>query len=496
MPSARLRWIALLLTIALALLSVAPIRSNDYFWHLASGRWMWEHHALPERDPFGVASTPIRWIDGEWLFQAALWPLQEAGGHTAVSLACALVLGALFGGVFLASAPVAGTGAALLAVVAGWCGAVAWLTERPSTIAAALLAMLIVLLRRLDGWRRVLAVAALVALWVDVHPSALLAPVVVAIFELADRLEARRTGDAEAGLDRRVRVPPLVATTCASLALLVNPYGLAAVRAPLRLASEVRGFRNVEWGPSLPTAFPYLYVLVLAGALLALRAWRRIDTPRLAEIVVLALLTTMAIAYRRNQGLFFAAWPLLVAPGLPRLRPALAALGSALACAAVTAFTWPPLQVGIDEHFPVAAVERLRASGLQGTIYTPYGLGGFLIWSFYPQRRVLTDGRNELYVAYQAEYEAAVRDKARWQALLRRYDVRLAVFDYHLPPVRIVDPRSGRSHLVPAFALYFPVRAWAPIAVDRVAMVFARRDAFPAATLAPLDLSTRPRSPR
>jgi hypothetical protein len=315
----------------------------------------------------------------------------------------------------------------------------------------------------------------------------------VAIFELADRIERRRPGGERAGENGASPVPvPLLATTVvAGLALLLNPYGSAAILAPLRLASTVSGFRNVEWWPSLPTAFPYLYVLALAGALLALRAWRRRDVPRLAELLLLVLLGAMAIAYRRNQGLFFAAWPLLVAPGLPRVRPRLAALASVLAGVGVLASTWPPLALGIDSLFPVAAVAKLRQSGLQGTIYTPYWLGGFLIWSFYPQRRALTDGRNELYVAYQAEYEAALRDKARWHALLRRYDVRLAVVDYHERPVTVVDPRNGRPRLVPGFALYFPLREWAPIAVDQAVIVYARRDAFPAQMLAPLDLSSR-----
>ena len=50
---------------------------------------------------------------------------------------------------------------------------------------------------------------------------------------------------------------------------------------------------------------------------------------------------------------------------------------------------------------------RLRASGLHGRIYNPDQFGGYLIWSFYPERRVLTDGRNELHRTYIAEFAGA-----------------------------------------------------------------------------------------
>ena len=130
----------------------------------------------------------------------------------------------------------------------------------------------------------------------------------------------------------------------------------------------------------------------------------------------------------------------------------------------------------------------IKATGLQGNIYNGYGMGGYLIWSFYPERRVVTDGRNELFVRYNAEHMRALRDPAAWRALIRKYDLRLAVFDYHLPPVAIFDPRIGKAVPVPQAAVYFPPREWALIGADEVAMVFARRDAFRPEVLAGLEL--------
>ncbi|HEX7808455.1 MAG TPA: hypothetical protein VF608_07020, partial [Thermoanaerobaculia bacterium] len=48
--------------VLLAAAAIGPIRNYDLFWHLATGRWIAEHHALPSIDPFAVASDRIAWI--------------------------------------------------------------------------------------------------------------------------------------------------------------------------------------------------------------------------------------------------------------------------------------------------------------------------------------------------------------------------------------------------------------------------------------------------
>jgi len=60
-------------TIALFLFAAAAgtfrLRAYDLFWHLASGRWILEHRALPATDPFRFTSEAAPWVDHEWLFQ-------------------------------------------------------------------------------------------------------------------------------------------------------------------------------------------------------------------------------------------------------------------------------------------------------------------------------------------------------------------------------------------------------------------------------------------
>ena len=92
------RALPLLAFLYFSICSIAPIRSYDYFWHLATGRWIVEHRAFPLTDPFSVASAQTPWINGEWLFQVPLNGLHSSGGHLAVRLARAGIVGAIFAG--------------------------------------------------------------------------------------------------------------------------------------------------------------------------------------------------------------------------------------------------------------------------------------------------------------------------------------------------------------------------------------------------------------
>jgi hypothetical protein len=191
----------------------------------------------------------------------------------------------------------------------------------------------------------------------------------------------------------------------------------------------------------------------------------------------------LAVRHVRNQPLFFAAFPILVAPDvrLERLRPALAYAASAIAIALIALFADHRLGVP-PERFPIAAVARLQAAGLRGNIYNPDQFGGFLIWSFYPERRALTDGRNELYRTFIPEWMEARGDQRKWNALLRKHRVDVALEEY-LPPIRAIDARTGRPSEMASSLAYWPRSQWALIAYDDAAMVFARRAAFPAETI-------------
>lgn len=430
------------LFLAIALASIGPIRNYDFFWHLATGRWIVEHRALPLTDPFTTASDRTPWINGEWLFEVGLYGFERVAGITGLTWIRALFIASLFAVIFVFAER------DLLLTALAWAGGMATLDLRPSSVAA-LFVVIAIALARSNKW---LLYALLIVVWINVHPSAILAPAIAFL------------------LTRKWPV-----TIAGAAALLVNPYGVYGVLAPLKLTLFASGgeFVNAEWLPSPPLAFPLLYVTVIVAAVAF--AYKHEDVGKSLLAILFAYL---AIRHVRNQPLWFAAFPMLVS--LPKIRPAIAYASSAVLGLLVLFTTDHHLGVS-DRRFPIHAVARLHAAGFRGHIYNPDQFGGFLIWSFYPERRTLTDGRNELYHAFIPEYAVARGNQRAWIALLRKYRIDLAVDEYRTP----LDVISGRQHLkMPASLAYWPRRDWALVAYDRAAMVFARRAAFPADEIA------------
>jgi len=423
---------SILLFVVLSLAAAIPIRSYDLFWHLATGRWIVEQRALPASDPFAVASDRGPWINGEWLFDVVLYPLQQAIGFSGLTILRALFVAALFA--FLAKDPV-------VAAIA-FAGANPLLDVRPSSVAALFVALALAIARR--SW---IAFAVLTAIWINVHPSALLAPVIMLVLTRS-----------------------IPRTFASFAALFVNPFGWRAIAAPLSLNALVTSgaFTNAEWQHSSPLVFPILFITIAVGILLFVKY------PQ-GEVVLFAILALLAILHVRHQPVYFAALPMLLPP-IEWKKTGLVVAIAAMLFAVVTA----PHGLGLLRHrWPVAATARLKSSGLRGNIYNPDQFGGFLIWSFYPERRALTDGRNELYRTFNAEYAAARVNGRAWNALLRKYAIDLAVDEYRRQQVIVVDAITKQQRHLPSSLVYWPRAEWALIGYDDAGMVFARRAAFP-----------------
>ncbi|MEA2417426.1 MAG: hypothetical protein QOI58_4083, partial [Thermoanaerobaculia bacterium] len=279
-----------------------------------------------------------------------------------------------------------------------------------------------------------------------------------------------------------LRAAILVAAS--AVALLVNPYGWNAILAPVRLTSEIHtgAFVNAEWLPSTFDFFPLLYVTIGVAALLFLGTKEK--RANACRLVIFALLAALAIRYVRNQGLYFAALPLLVPPIGNFSRR----VSNAIAACALIPLAWvfqhDVHRPGIDdERFPARAVAALRSYNLSGNIYNVDQFGGLIEWTFYPERRALTDGRNELFRDFIEADAVAHRDSRAWHAMIAKYGLVLAVDEYQNEKIEVLDVASGERRALPASLVRYRRRDWALIAFDDAAMVFARRDAFPASRL-------------
>lgn len=450
---------AIAIFVLAAVAAVRPIRSYDFFWHLATGRWIVEHRSLPVFDPFTLASARVPWINGEWLYQVVLYGTERAVGLNGISIVNALFVAAMFTFAFWRSSIDRDPGTAAIATSLAFLGGAPMLGVRPAAAAAFFVVAAIAILGSSLSLRAMtISYTALTVLWINMHPSALLAPA----FAGATLLVSLR------------RWPLPVAS---ALALLANPHGWRGITAPFELTQMIGSgeFVNAEWLPSTPEVFPLLYATIAAVVILLL--FVRPKREDLWRIAIFIALGTLSMRHVRNQGLYFAALPLLIPP--LRLRPK---VSMALAAIAVVPFAFAmssDRQLGVDDkRFPVRAIARIKSANLKGHFYNVDQFGGYLEWVFPGERRVLTDGRNELFRDFIAQDAKARQDSRVWNAMMRQYSVDLAVDEYQDERLEVLDMASGERRFLPPSLVRYRRREWALVAFDDAAMVFARRAAF------------------
>jgi hypothetical protein len=492
------------------------LRAYDLFWHLASGRWIREQGSIPETDPFRFTSDNAPWIDHEWLFQVVLRMWEEAFGLDGlVILRLFLVLALAAFLLYGIRRTGASTSAAILIAALAILGARPRFMLRPELISVVAVPKLLILLQEIRSRRSpipIVAAVLLVAVWINLHPGALIAPVLAGAFLVGCRLPGGAIATSETGRPAWWKVLAVPAALAA--ALLVNPAGAEVFTIPFRIGSALRDLPavNPEWLPLWAAPQPALILGVLGlAALLAIAAVRagRVDPATGLVALVLAILAASAV---RHQGIFFAGAAFLAGTAVADLHGtgvarhgarARAAVATAVCVLAALWCAWPPptgplrprqgpysFGLGLEPNrYPVEAAERIARWDDLGPLYNDVAFGGYLLWRLYPPRQAFIDGRNEVNPALLREVARGRSDSRAWSELLSRYGIDGALVRYDERLRKVVRPgRSSEAQPDVAYrtsnSLLFPASRFALVHWDDVAMLFVRRTEARAEALA------------
>jgi len=102
-------------------------------------------------------------------------------------------------------------------------------------------------------------------------------------------------------------------------------------------------------------------------------------------------------------------------------------------------------------------------------MFNSYGLGGYLVWSLWPEHKVFIDGREDVYLApgVLREYVHCFDSRESWQALEKKYGFDFAVVRYPEAP-----PQAPEKSLE---ILAFPREEWSLVYFDDIVAIYARR---------------------
>ncbi len=441
--------LALLLAGGALFLALSPIWEADVYFHVAIGRWILEHHALPRHDLWSAVDPARAYVPPHWLFDAVAARLDRLGGLEAVRVAVAAFIAACFAAFYvvvrrLGQPP-------LRALVLGVALLVAFharMRPRPHVVNLAVEIGMIAWVARLRAARlwHALPVAAVFFVWSCMHDGAAW----LGVAALATLAFAALALDRSADAPERRRLL-LVVTLAAGVGWLLNPAALASLAA--FNFGELGGLGEWRhWPAAGETAFGAYWLVTRAAPPLALALWiaavRRVWPARQGAVAYELVLAGffVALSFWAMRFFYLAVLAIVLVEvsrpraAAPSRRATVAMAAAVVALFAVTlryeAAFYPSLVRSraetIDERFvPVVLTRLLVESGIEARVATLPNWGSYLLYQAWPQLTVTVDGRNnarEDVMALTHELERIRPSDPEGAALPRAYSTLPADF--------------------------------------------------------------------
>jgi hypothetical protein len=483
---------------------------GDTNWHVATGRWILAHGAVPTTDPFSFSAYGHRWVAHEWLSEVLMALAWQGAGWSGVMLLTASVAALAVGLLAAELAKRLGTLSAIVGVALIFGLLYAHILARPHMIALPVLAVWIAALLKARRARRSppLWLLPVATLWANLHGSVIFGLAFTAPFALEAFLEARGEaiarlgprgqtggdgpdwrGRAKAWIGREWRAsfdggPWRVALTwgafliAASAFALVTPngldgllYGFYVTSMPhLRAINEWKSFNFDHLSPFefglIFTLFVCLYRGLRMGAvrlgLLLLTFYMTLQ--HLRQELVIAVMAPLLLAEPMRQALE-PTWPEgptpIAWPPWRKRAAAVAALAVLLALPAAWRVIKPEIR-GNSGVVPLTALSRVPSALRARPVFNDYSFGGWLV---YKGVRPFMDGRSDMYgdKLLKLYLDVAGGDPASIDKAFARYDIQWTIVTPGSGLVRVLDKRPG----------------WRRLYADKWAVVHMRQAAAP-----------------
>src|SRR5438067_5868726 len=202
----------------------------DWWWHLRTGRLIWEQRAVPAADPYSFTNAGRPWVVHEWLFEALTYLGYRALGFAGLTAVMGLIVVATYSLHYLLLRAL-GVGRVLAGVLTLWTHLLAHpgIGMRAHLFSYLFLAVELwcLYLYRSGHRRAVWLFPPLMLLWVNLHGAWIMGLGTLALFILGEWLNARSRREATS-----LR-PAFAALAAAVTVVAINPQGVRLYLFPL-----------------------------------------------------------------------------------------------------------------------------------------------------------------------------------------------------------------------------------------------------------------------
>jgi tetratricopeptide (TPR) repeat protein len=490
------------------------VADYDMGWHLATGRYVVQHHQIPRTDVLSFTSAGTPWAYPPFA-GVLLYLIYSAFSYAGLSWFCALAGLAVVAYIVRRG----DMGSAILAMLAVQSIA-ARTAPRADLFSTVFFAVFIGELwayhrgARLRLW----LLPVVMLFWANLHPGFIAGLGAIGAYLLTESLDLPFAERRQAVVQRLRRAWPWLAA-CGAVTL-VNPWGgriyatsltLSGLAAPTQGRINSNSFIGEFQGVPISRSVLYqlidvrhmengfTWLLLVAVILAGLFLWKR----RLGAAVVVLVALYFGMAHARYMGLFVITVATLggpflsglfvcgsvtetrnAAPTLGRVPGAMAMLGSVVLCAIallhvadfVSSRTYVVFNsdwrfgAGESSWFPERAAAFIRREQLPGNIFEEYALGGYAAWALGPEYPDFLDGRgdrlNPDLVVEQRKLYREGPDSELWRQEADRWNLNV-----------LLIATSGFRGLQKMDPLAFCGSAtWSPVYMDEVSLVLIRNE--------------------
>jgi hypothetical protein len=494
--------IAILVSLIFIISSLFLLRNiydPDFFWHIKTGEWIWQHKAFPSVDPFAFTSSGHHTtrehfiLTSFWLSQVAYQLIYLAGGLSGIVLLRFLIVGILL---FTLWKREHGDNIVYLGLLMIFLTSFLKLypIERPQVFSFLCFAILLYQLEKISRPPSpgLFLIPLLMLVWANMHPGFIVGQVTIILYIIMEGIKFLHPSfrPIEKTAYRRL----CLAGASAIIFSLANPntyrvwqqyleydtsaehWNLSAAYISTLNPDYMSSIQYFLWSNDYSVILYWLLILLAFAALAA--NWKKTD------ITDLALLTAtgfVSVVTARYSFFFMAAALPVIAKSFSRERLLNFSRTVILAIALFAGifFSWGEQHnidlfrsgVKVDDYLcPVKAADFIIANDVRGNMYNAYEWGGYLIWRLAPERQVFIDprdmfedvGREALFMINANRDESA--GIAAWRDIVRARGI-----EY------IVIPIARTTGMVtPLFSVLMQDGEWLPVFCDINAIIFVK----------------------
>lgn len=461
-------WIAIMFT--------TPVGEGDFFWHVKTGEWIWQHKTLPTSDPFSFTVKDINPFHPEsgripfllkqyWLGQLLFYGIWKAAGEAGMVIFRSLCYTGILFLIYRWARKYQDGIIPLLTVILVGNVLRNYSNERPQIFAYLLLPLLFCTLEQIrtsssitPPRQTLIALPGIMLLWCNCHGSFILGIIVIALYAAGHLVEWLRHRE-------QLNRTALILFVSSALITLLNPNGYGAFTEFFALSGSYTTL-VAEYISPLQLAyqhhvFDYSYwFLLIAAALTIALSFSRMAA---AHLLLISALAGLSLTGTRYIPFFVLSTPILCIytpkwqlKKLFRILPVFVVI-----ILIATADYKNILKFRAERAFPANASRFLNEVNPKGNMFNYIGWGGYLMcYNNYP---VFIDGRT-LIEEFLPIHNSVLAGRD-WQPTLERYGINFII---------IPGTASISMQAYPLLLQLLGDENWVLIYQDEVALVLIR----------------------